>query len=216
MRLAFWLPRFSGRLVADVRLEMLERGFSLVSTPWFFDDELFSRLKTSKTLRPCHPQQWWRYPQLARYACWLERLLGQALPEESLSLAALEFRREPAGYADQEVDELHTDGSYVRTVYTLYGLSTVYRDGKRELPVPRGQTLLMTAIDRARSIRVPCTLHRRPGAGPERAVIVCSFDSRRQEPQAASITTAASACAAHRPPRRWARAPVPSYRGRAG
>ena len=45
--------------------------------------------------------------------------------------------------------------------------------------VPAGQTLLMTAMDRARARGVHCTLHRRPGTGAERAVIVCSFEPRR-------------------------------------
>jgi len=36
---------------------------------------------------------------------------------------------------------------------------------------PDGQTLLMTAMDRARVVGVPCTLHRRPGAGPEHDAI---------------------------------------------
>ena len=60
----------------------------------------------------------------------------------------------------------------------LYGPTTVYRDGRAERSVPDGQTLLMTAQDRTKAVRVPCTLHRRPGAGPERAVIVCSFERR--------------------------------------
>ncbi|MFI5460716.1 MAG: hypothetical protein ACHRXM_35330 [Isosphaerales bacterium] len=49
-----------------------------------------------------------------------------------------------------------------------------------------GQTLVLTALDRARALGVPCTLHRRPGAGPERAVIVCSFEPRRQQPRPAN------------------------------
>jgi hypothetical protein len=86
------------------------------------------------------------------------------------------LRHEPAGAEDKEVDKLHADGSYLRSVYTVYGPTTIYRDGKLEHAVPSEQTLLMTAIDRARAMRIRCTLHRRPGAGPERAVIVCSFE----------------------------------------
>jgi hypothetical protein len=64
-------------------------------------------------------KQWLRFPQLARYGCWLEQLLGMALPEEDLPRFALEFRREPAGTVDPEVDGLHADGSYLRSVVTL-------------------------------------------------------------------------------------------------
>ena len=173
--------RQTSTCLGRVRLEMLERGFSLVDTPSFLDDGLFRRLKRSKTVLPFHSKRWWNYPQLARYGCWLEEFLRAALPEESVSLAALEFRHEPAGCTDQEVDRLHADGSYIRTVFTPYGPTTVYRDDASECPVPHGRTLIMTAMDRARALRVPCTLHRRPGAGPERAVIVCSFAPRLGE-----------------------------------
>jgi hypothetical protein len=166
---------------------MLERGFSLMDTPPFIDDGLFRWLKRSKTVLPFHSRRWWKYPQLARYGCWLERLLSEALPEESVSLTALEFRHESAGSTDQEVDRLHADGSYIRSVFTRYGPTTVYRDCDAELPVPHGQTLLMTALDRARAIHVPCTLHRRPGAGSERAVIVCSFEPRHGELDRANV-----------------------------
>jgi hypothetical protein len=166
---------------------MLERGFSLVDTPSFLDDGLFRRLKRSKTVLPFHSKRWWKYPQFARYGCWLEWLLGEALPEESVSLAALEFRHELPGSEDQEVDRLHADGSYIRTVFTPFGPTTVYRDGDAERSAPHGQTLLMTALDRARAIHVPCTLHRRPGAGPERAVIVCSFEPRQDELRQANV-----------------------------
>jgi hypothetical protein len=103
---------------------------------------------------------------------------------------ALEFRHERPGAVDKEVDKLHADGSYIRSVYTLCGLTTVYRDGDAQLSVPRGQTLLMTAMNRARALGLPCTLHRRPGAGPERAVIVCSFEPRQAEPQLAELLPA--------------------------
>ena len=171
--------------IDSARLELLGRGFTLVDTPPSFDDGLFRRLKRSKTVLPFHSKRWWKYPQLARYGNWLEELLRAALPEESVSLAGLEFRHECAGCTDQEVDRLHADGSYIRTVFTPYGPTTVYCDGDTERSVSHGRTLLMTAMDRARALRVPCTLHRRPGAGPERAVIVCSFAPREQElPQA--------------------------------
>jgi hypothetical protein len=117
----------------------------------------------------------------------LEALLAEALPEEAVSLDSLEFRHEPAGSEDRTVDRLHADGSYVRSVWTLYGPPTIYRDGKVERPVPDGQTLLMTAMGRARAVRRPCTLHRRPGAGPERAVIVCSFKPRSEQPPLVSV-----------------------------
>src|SRR5207249_2632206 len=110
------------------RLEMRERGFTLVDTPSFFDDALLLRLPRSRTVLPFDCKRWWKYPQLARYACWLERLLAKALPEEAVVLAELEFRHEPAGTEDQEVDRLHADGSYIRSVCTLYGPTTLYRE----------------------------------------------------------------------------------------
>src|SRR5262249_42700794 len=102
-------------------------------------------------------------------------LVSQALPEEAVAFAALELRQEPVGYVDPEVDRLHADGSYIRAAFTLYGLPTVYRFEGKEESVPVGQTLVMTAQERARAGGPPCTLHRRPGRGPERAVIVCSL-----------------------------------------
>jgi hypothetical protein len=88
------------------------------------------------------------------------------------------LRRESANHTDKEVDRLHADGSYIRSVFTLHGPSTVYRDGRTERSVAPGTTIFMTAIGRARTIGVPCTLHRRPGRGMERTVIVCSFEPR--------------------------------------
>jgi hypothetical protein len=170
------MPSLAGHLVGRVRLEMLGRGFAPVATPPFFDDGPLLELR--RTVLPAHGNRWWKFPGLVRYSRWLERLLGQALPEESLGLSDLELRLEPAGYEDEQVDRLHADGSYLRSVCTLYGPTTIYRDGAAELPVPSGQTLLMTAMDRARAIGVRCTLHRRPGAGQERAVIVGSFEPR--------------------------------------
>ena len=104
-----------------------------------------------------------------------------------MSLDSLEFRHEPAGSEDQQVDRLHADGSYLRSVCTLYGPATVYRDGNVERSVLDGYTLLMTALGRARAVGRPCTLHRRPGAGPERAVLVCSFEPRPEKPPLASL-----------------------------
>lgn len=109
-------------------------------------------------------------------------MLAVALPAEDLALAALELRHEPAGYTDPEVDRLHADGSYLRTVRMLRGPATIYRDDGVEKPIPDEQTLLMTAMGRARAMRVPCTLHRRPGAGPARSLIVCSFEPRSTLP----------------------------------
>jgi hypothetical protein len=45
----------------------------------------------------------------------------------------------------------------------------------------------MTAQNRARALRIPCTLHRRPGAGPERAVVVCSFEPRAEQAEPANV-----------------------------
>jgi len=173
------IPGPPGRLVGRVRLEMLGRGFAPVPTPSFFDDGSLRRMKRDRLVLPSDSGRWSRWPQLARYRSWLECLLGEALPEESPCLADLELRHEPAGLEDEEVDRLHADGSYLRSVLTLHGPATIYRDGRSERPVPSGHTLLMTAMDRARALRLHCTLHRRPGAGPERAVIVCSFEPRR-------------------------------------
>jgi hypothetical protein len=179
------IPRLTAACVAGARQELLGRGFTLVATPPFADDDLYVRLtRHATTLTPRCPR-WKKFPQLARYGQWLEDLLGQTLPEESLGLVTLEFRREPAGCADPEVDRLHADGSYLRAVFTPFGPTTVYREGKTEQSVPAGQTLLMTAMNRARATGLPCTLHRRPGAGPERAVIVCSFEPCREQLQPA-------------------------------
>jgi hypothetical protein len=168
-------PRLTDDFVAAVRREMAERGFALAATLQFFDRALLRKLREARMVLRPGSKRWERFPQLARYADWLGQLLARALPEEGVSLAALEYRHEPAGLADDEVDRLHADGSYLRTVYTPFGPSTIYRDNGVEQPVPHGQTLLMTAQDRARAVRLPCTLHRRPGPGPEQAVIVCTF-----------------------------------------
>lgn len=187
MRMELSVPRLTGPSVGGVRQDMMGRGFALVDTPPCFGDDLLLRTKKMRTVLPADDKRWWRFPPLARYACWLEALLGAALPEEAVSLTSLEVRHEPAGSVDVEVDRLHADGSYLRSVWTLYGPATIYRDNRVERPVPDGQTLLMTALDRARAVRLPCTLHRRPGAGPERAVIVCSFVSRPEQSPLASL-----------------------------
>jgi hypothetical protein len=169
------MPRLTGAFVRQVRLDMLGRGFALVATPSFFDG-LLPELMRSGSAPLARIKPWWKFPPLVEYGGWLERLLGQALPEESLGLSDLELRHEPTGYQDEQVDRLHADGSYLRSVCTLYGPATIYREGDEEHSVPVGQTLLMTAMGRARAIGIRCTLHRRPGAGPERTVIVCSFE----------------------------------------
>jgi hypothetical protein len=173
--------RRSDDIAGDVRREMLGPGFALVDTPRFFELGMLLRLKGRKTVLPFDSNRWWTFPQLARYACWLESLLDDALTEESLSLTALEFRHEPAGSVDKTVDRLHIDGSYLRSVCAIHGPTTFYWDRKTEKSVPAGQTLLMTAMGRAKATGVHCTLHRRPGAGPERAVIVCSFEPRGEQ-----------------------------------
>jgi len=177
------MPRLTTDRVYAVRLAMGEQGFALVDPPQVFPDDLLRRVKERRTVLPFQDRRWSKFPELARYAYWLERLLNEALPEETVSLTALELRQEPAGSLDLEVDRLHADGSYIRSVATLYGLATLYRDGEIERPVPAGQTLLMTAHDRTRAVSVSCTLHRRPGPGPERALIVCSFEPWPEAPE---------------------------------
>jgi len=174
-------------LASVLRQDMRGRGFTLVGTPVFFDDGVLPRLTRARTVLPSHAKLWWKFPQLARYACWLEGLLREALPEEAVSLKSLEYRHEREGLVSEDVDGLHADGGYIRSVFTLYGASTIYRHRGTEQPVPDGLTLLMTAQDRTRALRVPCTLHRRPGAGPERAVIVCSFGPRPVQPELAEV-----------------------------
>jgi hypothetical protein len=174
------MARPTRQVVNMVRQEMTEKGFSLVRAPHVSDASRF--LPTNKSVSlSLRSKVWWKYPQLAIYGSWLESLLKLALPEESVRFTALEFRKEAAGYEDETVDKLHADGSYIRSVWTVYGLSTSYRDGHTEYSVPPGQTLLMTAMDRARALGRPCTLHRRPGVGRERAVIVCTFEPRARE-----------------------------------
>jgi hypothetical protein len=189
----FSVPRLTGACAGAARQDLLGPGFSLLDTSPFLDNALLPRRHRQRTVLPSHDKRWWQFPQLARFACWLEALLGEALPEEAVSLASLEFRHEPAGLQDREVDRLHADGSYLRSIWTLYGPTTIYRTRGVERPVPAGHTLLMTALGRARAVRVPCTLHRRPGAGPERAVIVCSFEPSSEQPTERIYRAAAAA-----------------------
>ena len=167
-----------------MRREMQARGFAVVPTPRFFELGLLLRMKGQTTVLPWDCKKWWTFSQLARHAYWLEALVGKALPDELLALARVEFRHEPKGTEDKTVDTLHVDGSYIRSVCTLYGPTTVYRDGKEEKSVPAGETLLLTAMARARALGVHATLHKRPGVGPERAVIVCSFEPDLRAPRA--------------------------------
>jgi hypothetical protein len=170
-----------------VRREMAQRGFSHVQTLLHFDQSMCLLSPGRTTLLPSDCKAWWKFPQLARYASWVEALLGEALPDEALSLVSLEFRHERAGCVDEEVYRLHADGSYLRSIFTFCGAATIYREGKEERPVPEGRTLLMTAMDRARAMRIPCTLHRRPGPGPQRQVIVCSFEPRHERPRTIGV-----------------------------
>jgi hypothetical protein len=180
-------PHLTGKRIGEARLQLLEQGFVSVRTPWFFDTGVLLRVRRRRTSLPANSQRWWKFPELARYGSWVEQLLQAALPEEQLCLAELEFRHEPAGSVDLDVDQWHVDGSYIRSVYTLCGPPTIYRDGGTDVPVPEGHTLLMTAFDRSRRLRIPATLHRRPGAGPERTVIVCSFEPCTEQLQQAPI-----------------------------
>ena len=170
------IERQRGDTVDRLRLDMMGRGFALVPTPAVFDADTPPRQNFGTVVLHARSKGWWKFPQLSAYTRTLERLLSHALPAESLGLVNLELRHEPAGEEDKTVDSLHVDGSYLRSVCTLYGPATIYREGDVEHSVPCGQTLLMTAMDRARAMRIRCTLHRRPGGGPERAVIVCSFE----------------------------------------
>jgi hypothetical protein len=165
--------------VSRARREMLGRGFALVDTPLEFESGMARERKSVRIILASNSKHWWKFPQLEVYANRLERLLGAALPDETLALADLELRYEPAGAEDKEVDRLHVDGAYLRSVCTLYGPTTIYFEGKVEHAVPFGQTLLMTALARATAMRIRGTLHRRPGSGPKRAVIVCSFEPRK-------------------------------------
>jgi hypothetical protein len=178
--------RLTGKTVARVRRELSGRGFALVDTPRFFDDETF-RPPGAGTTAFCFDHTLSRkFPSLSRYGRWLAQLLARALPDELVPLVLLEYRREPAGYTDSDVDRLHVDGAYLRAVYSLSGRATIYRDGNKERSVPDGQTLVMTAMDRTRATRVHSTLHRRPDAGAARELIVCSFRPRPEKPRAAS------------------------------
>jgi hypothetical protein len=201
LRAAVQMPRPDSQIVGRVRLRMMGRGFDFVPTPAVLDDVLLREVRTGRMVLYVDSGRWWKFPRLAGYGCWLERLLDAALPEEQLRLRELELRHEPAGSEDEKIDRLHADGSYLRSVCTLYGPTTIYRDGGKELSVPSGHTLLMTAMDRARAMRLRCTLHRRPGLGPERAVIVCSFEPRAEQPR---MSDASSGSDDHRRRVSWA------------
>src|SRR5262249_38088978 len=145
LRIERRVPRLTATCVDAVRADMLDRGLALVKSPRLFDEHLFLRLPRSKTVLPPDSKRWGKLPELAAYASWLEELLGLALPEEAVGLVALEFRHEPDGFEDRESDRLHVDGSYIRTVCTLFGRSTLYQDEDGVRPVPDGHTLIMTA-----------------------------------------------------------------------
>jgi hypothetical protein len=196
-------PHEVGDLADPVRMEMMERGFTLVPTPLSLETRAFLESRTSRFVKPFDGRPWRPLPALSEYARWLEELLRTALPDEPVALAALELRHERAGSSDASADRLHVDGSYIRSVYTHHGPATIYRDGKTEQCVPAGRTLLMTAMNRARSIGQPCTLHRRPGPGPERAVIVCSFEPTPEHRPQSDARPHAGRKARAKAERRW-------------
>src|SRR5260370_629630 len=74
-------------------------------------------------------------------------------------------------------------------------------DPPAERRVPGPQTLRMTAFGRARALGVPSTRHRRPGPGPERAVIVCSFEPQRERPRHENVYRQVGQAATERPRR---------------
>lgn len=160
-----------------LRTELLEKGFALLPTPRLHVDEALPRGKKDRILAPFFSRRSERFPELARYGRWLDSLLRQALPEECLGLDTLEYRFERAKLVIDEVDKLHADGGYIRSLYTLAGPPTVYLHARKEHIVPFGRTLVITAFGRARKVRVPCTLHRRPGSGIERTLIVGTFSA---------------------------------------
>src|SRR5262245_59722813 len=116
-------------LRTELQIAMSERGFLLVDTPPFFEGGLSRKCTKSRTLLSIDSKRSWRFPELARYGCWLEELLRLALPEEAVSLTSLEYRHERAGLVNAEVDGLHADQGYIRSVFTLYGPATIYRFG---------------------------------------------------------------------------------------
>lgn len=164
--------------VSIVRQDMRERGFTLLDGRLFLDEQHRFRLTRGWNVLRIGSRRWQQLPKLVEYAQRLEHLLCQALAEEFVALVRVEYRHEAADSEETDVDRWHADGAYIRSVYTDFGPGTRYREGDTERTVPIGKTLIMTAIDRARAVGVPCTLHRRPGPGPERAVVICSFESR--------------------------------------
>jgi hypothetical protein len=182
-----------------LRARMRREGFALVTTPPIRLSPTLIRGRKNRVLTSLDSRCSWRFPELVNYGEWLQRLIQQTLPEERLQLGTLEFRFERGGLVDKEVDRIHADGGYIRSLHLLWGLSTFYRNGKIEQIVPKGQTLLMTAMDRARKLHVPCTLHRRPEANSERALIVCSFISLALNPLRRDMATASGGLACQPP-----------------
>jgi hypothetical protein len=162
----------------SLRAQMHGPGYASVSGPSVQISDVLSRGKKNRVLTPFGSRQTLRFPELAQYGLWLESLVQEALWEEGLQLHSLEYRFEREGLADETVDKIHVDGGYIRSVYSLLGQPTVFMAAKEEQVVSPGQTFVMTAFERARQVRVPCTLHRRPGGNSERALIVCTFISR--------------------------------------
>jgi hypothetical protein len=78
-------------------------------------------MKKTRTVLPSHDKRWWRFPPLARYACWLEALLGEALPEEAVSLASLY----PAYFAGSQRSRSHRVRYWPLPTKTPIGLHTV-------------------------------------------------------------------------------------------
>ncbi len=157
---------------------MMGRGFALVPTPLCPGDHLLKELKGARTAPRPGSKRWSRFPHLHRYRCWLERLLVQALPEETLRLVDLDVRHEPAGSANPLVDKLHADGLYVRSVWTLYGPTTIYRDGRAEPLRPARPNFVDDGHGPRKGTR--SALHAPPpsrrGTGTSRdRVLVCEF-----------------------------------------
>jgi len=55
---AIHMPRQTGKIVGAVRREMIDRGFTLVDTPRFFEDEVFVELKKIRMVIPFHGNRW--------------------------------------------------------------------------------------------------------------------------------------------------------------
>ena len=61
----------TGKIVGRVRLEMMGRGFDSVATTEVFDAEPLRELRTGRMVLRFDCKRWWKFPQLARYGCWL-------------------------------------------------------------------------------------------------------------------------------------------------